>query len=966
MTTTEREARLTEFAEWVRAHIQGDEKGEAQIYLDRLFRAFGWPGLPEAGARCEFRVLNDKGGTSFADLVWKPIALIEMKRRGVDLARHYRQAFDYWTRLVPGRPRYVVLCNFDELWVYDFETQIDSPLDVVRIDDLSHRFGPLAFLFPKPETPVFGKDQEKVTRQAADKLAACFNALLRRGVDRDLSQRFILQTLMAFFAEDIGLLERYTFTRLLDDCKQSSDTFDLLGGLFEAMNTPGSAQGGRFKGVAYFNGGLFAQPARLELNSTELSLLREAVNFDWSQVRPEIFGVLFEHSLGTDERRAFGAHYTNPVDIMKIVGPTIVEPWRHEIESANTLTRLKQLLARLENLTVLDPACGSGNFLYIAYREIKRLEARIYERLAEEYKSVNPAQRPFGFVTASNFFGMDINSFAIEIAKVTMMLAHKLAIDELHTNENALPLDNLDQNFRAGDALIQLDGSRTPWPKADVVIGNPPFIGAKRLKPERGVDYVNAVRAAYPEIPGMADYCVYWFRRAHDALPACTSDDPFAGRAGLVGTQNIRNNQSRVGGLDYIVDTGTIVEAVENQPWSGEANVHVSIANWVKTKNPALLPQKKRLWFKADSAVVAVPRARGEGPAAKRYELDCRETTVINSSLSERIDLTSARVLPVNDGYCYTGQYPRHNGFMLDIAEGKAMLSADPRNRDVVWPFLVGDEMLTEGRPSRYVIDFQGRSVLEAQTYEQPFAWLRKNVLPHVQELANKERAKTGRTTGQDQNWLRIWWQHFRSRPELVEKLGRLARYMVCSRVTKRPIFVFVSPAIRPGDALSCFVLEDDYSFGILQSSAHWNWFVAKCSKLTERFRYTPESVFDTLPWPQAPTVAQVGAVAEAGRAIRHVRAQALANTRGGLRALYRTLELPGKNPLRDVHADLDAAVLAAYGFSAKRDVLTQLLDLNNQVTNAIVRGEAVVAPGIHPKFADKLKLVTDDCLGAA
>src|SRR5438093_6211374 len=136
----------------------------------------------------------------------------------------------------------------------------------------------------------------------------------------------------------------------------------------------------------------------------------------------------------------------------------------------------------------------------------------------------------------------------------------------------------------------------TPWPPADVIIGNPPFLGAKRLKPERGVDYVNAVRKAYPDVPGMADYCVYWFRKAHDLLPAFTADDPVAGRAGLVGTQNVRNNQSRVGGLDHVVATGTIIEAVENQPWSGEANVHVSIVNWMKTQNAAIVPKKRRLW----------------------------------------------------------------------------------------------------------------------------------------------------------------------------------------------------------------------------------------------------------------------------------------------------------------------------------------------------------------------------------
>ena len=226
----------------------------------------------------------------------------------------------------------------------------------------------------------------------------------------------------------------------------------------------------------------------------------------------------------------------------------------------------------------------------------------IFERMAEISGSYDASQMIFGFVSARQFFGLDINPFAVELAKVTMMIARKLAIDELHITEHALPLDNLDDNFKAADALIDELGNPAQWPQADVIIGNPPFLGAKRLKPERGPDYVNAVRRAYPEVPGMADYCVYWFRKAHDHLRPCTPEDPVAGRAGLVGTQNIRNNQSRVGGLDYVVQTGTIIEAVDNQPWSGEANVHVSIANWVKTQDPELLPSIRRLWFKIEAS----------------------------------------------------------------------------------------------------------------------------------------------------------------------------------------------------------------------------------------------------------------------------------------------------------------------------------------------------------------------------
>ena len=162
---------------------------------------------------------------------------------------------------------------------------------------------------------------------------------------------------------------------------------------------------------------------------------------------------------------------------------------------------------------------------------------------------------------------------------------------------------------------------------------------------------------------------------------------------------------------------------------------------------------------------------------------------------------------------------------------------------------------------------------------------------------------------------------------------------------------------------LQAFAFSDDYSFSILQSDTHWQWFIAKCSKLKSDFRYTPESVFDTFPWPQAPTVEQIDAVAEAGRCVRRVRAAALTKIKGGLRALYRTLELPGKNPLKDAHAELDTAVLAAYGFAVDKDLLAQLLELNLAVAERIAGGKAVLPPGVPATYPHSQQLVSEDCI---
>lgn len=1045
----DRQKQLQAFVDYAKS-LDGDEKGEAQVFLDRLFRAFSRNGYKEAGAKLEERVTNDRGGTSFADLVWKPVVLIEMKKRGEDLSRHLTQAFDYWVRLVPNRPQYVVLCNFDEFRIYDFDQDINQPQDTLTLDELPQRSGPLDFLWPTNERARFRIDREDATRKAAAKLSAIYQSLkAKHPGGTDGAQRFVLQALVCFFSEDIGLLPRAFFTDLLEECTAPPKAFDLLDGLFRAMNQRGGVAGGRYKGVEYFNGGIFAESAAVELDPhAEVAMLKEAATYNWSHVSPDIFGTIFQHSMDADERHAMGAHYTAQADIMRIVKPTIVDPFTLGLAKANTLKELAALKTRLQSVRVLDPACGSGNFLYIAYREMRRLEAAISAKENQLSSRQAAGQIVMGGVSPRQFFGMDVLPFAVELAKVTLSLAPKLASDELHSSERTLPLANLDNNIKVQDALLDDQGKQTPWPAADIIIGNPPFLGAKRLKPERGADYVNALRKAYPDVPGMADYCVYWFRRAHDHLQPCTAANWHAGRAGLVGTQNIRNNQSRVGGLDHIVASGTIVEAVENMPWSGEANVHVSIANWVKnvkvskpaaaagsdapTPMPGPGPSLKdraaakaakakagtpppggggfakaadttaaaeedggspaddddiarnmaparRLWTKVeatpelfeDEKSAKRPKTitlgkRGKIRKDKSYEMAARESAEISPSLSDEVDTSAAKVLayPGDENWCYTGQYPRHEGFMVTLKEAKKLLAASSKNRQVVHPFLVGREMLGDMvRCDRYVIDFQTRDVLASQAFTEPFKVIEDRVLPYVREKAKVERNKTGLENGQDQTWLRTWWLHFRPRAELIGKISRLPRYIVCSRVTKRPVFVFLSPKIRPGDALSCFAFADDYSFAVLQSNAHWQWFITKCSKLTERFRYTPESVFDTFPWPQSPTKKQIKAVAAAGREVRAVRAKVLPTMSGGLRALYRTLELPGSNPLKDAHAALDAAVMEAYGFSARKDLLKQLLDLNAAVARAIKQGQSVTAPGVPASYGDASDLITDDCI---
>ena len=591
---------LKAFQKYARDHITGDEKGEAQVFLDRLFIAFGHKGHKEAGATLEERIKkNDSKGTSFADLLWKPRVLIEMKKRGSKLGLHYRQAFDYWLNAVPDRPRYVILCNFDDFWIYDFDRQLNEPVDQVALGDLHQRYLALNFMLPVEKPPIFENDREEVSQQAARKMAQLYKELTRRPPAKRLTpldaQRLTLQLVIAMFAEDIDLLPAGMITSIVRDCLvHNQSSHDLLNGLFRQMNSKAAVKSGRFAGVPYFNGGLFAETVDTELNKYELELIggeKGAASENWTKVNPAIYGTLFEQSMGAKTQHQHGRHFTSEADIERIVGPTIVRPWQARIDAAKSMIELLELRKELRSFRVLDPACGSGNFLYVAFREMSRLDLRLMLRLKEmvSRKEFNKQAKLISGISPLQFYGIDNDPFGVELAKVTLMLAKKLAHDEAvrdlfdddgdylkgvaelgFEGENALPLDNLDQNVVLGDAMFDA------WPAVEAIIGNPPYQSKNKLQEELGPAYLARLRKRHPDIDGRADFCVYWYRIAHDQLKT-------GQRAGLVGTNTIRQNYSRMGGLDYIVTNGgTITEAVSSMIWPGEAVVHVSIVNWLK------------------------------------------------------------------------------------------------------------------------------------------------------------------------------------------------------------------------------------------------------------------------------------------------------------------------------------------------------------------------------------------------
>jgi SAM-dependent methyltransferase len=959
------EQSIQKFVDYTKKHIRGDEKGEAQIFIDHFFIALGFEeGLKGAGAECEFRIKNkEKRSTSFADLVWKPRVLIEMKKRGEALQKHYQQAFTYWQKLVPNRPQYVILCNFDEFWIYDFDFDIDEPVDIILIDNLVDRRQSISFMFPKPQKPIWGANKEEITDKAVKEVGYAFRAMIKRGIERKRALLYCMQCVISMFAEDIGLLPNNIFTNVVRECLTKAGgepgivpiSYDLIGNLFKEMNTQGIAEGGMYKGVDYFNGGLFLDVNRIELTRFELERFQTAALKKWQKVNPAIFGSIFESALETDERHKLGAHYTHEIDIRKIVYPVIVKPWEKRIEEAKTLADYYKLIRELRNFKVLDPACGSGNFLFVAFKEMKKLEKTLLTLIRENATTREQAKEFLKFFEAGNyistkqFYGIDIKPYAVELAKVTLMVAKELTIKEATDNSEALPLDNLDENIICADALLNKDGTERQWPEVDAIIGNPPYQSKNKMQKEFGKEYINKLRNVYSEVPGRADFCVYWYYKAHKHL----KDNCYAG---LVGTNTIRQNYSREGSLDYIVNNeGIIIDAVSSQKWSGEAAVYVSIASWKKGIEKGL----KNLYYADD-----------------KEELILYEKELINSSLSLKTDVSSAKVLQCNKKpkMVFQGQTHGHAGFLLSVAKAKVILKKYPNYSKVLKPFLIGDELVAnkKSQPKRFVIDFTQFDINEASGYKEIYKIIEKEVLPEREEKAKKQEENNeliisknpkAKTNKHHINFYNKWWKLSYDRDDMIKNINKLTRYIACSRITLRPIFEFIDKAINPNDALIVFPFEDDYTFGIIQSKLHWIWFTEKCSTLEGRYRYTTNTVWDTFPWPQKTTKKQIAKIANASKAIRDERNAIMEKNKSTLRDVYRVLEKPGKNKLKDLHNNLDKAVMEAYGFDAKTDILQQLLELNKKVAQLETDKKEVQAPGLPDWIIDKQKYISDDCV---
>lgn len=875
--------RLTRFAAtW--DPREGREQQEAQPFLIGLLDAYGIAYADLAFAPFEQRV-EVEGQAKRADLLWPGHLLVEMKSATETdhlVERHLEQAYRYWENTYP-HPTYVVLCSFRRLVVFEpgrYGRRIRKDLKLVDLPDQLEALDVL-----RGKAPDFDREAADLERDAVDAVSGLHRSMVGRGVDERAARDLTLQATWCLFAEDLGMFGEHLLESTLADMlrDQRLRAYDPLGQLFAALGGSGD-RSPRYAGMPVANGALFASPARVPLTGEELELLHRAARADWTGVQPSIFGGLLQSALGDERRSAMGAHYTPEAEIQKIVGPTIVEPWEERLAAVGSAAEARAAADALAAFRVLDPACGCGNFLYVAYREIRRLHRDALLRL-EQLSRVEGRAFPVAVAQPrlEHMLGIEKDEFAVALARVVLWIGHKLAIDRFELADAPLPLPLLD-GIRQGDAL------HLPWPDTDAIVGNPPFHGASHVRSIVGDAEVDWLKSEFGV--GVKDYCVYWFRRTVDHLAP-------GQRAGLVGTNSISQNLGRSASLDYVVEKGGhITNAVSSQVWPGDASVHVSLVNWIsrpEAPSPAVLDG------------VAVPSVT---PALR----------VAGSGTWKAVPLRG------NRGKCFKGAIPFGRGFVIDADEAASLHARSGADyRQIVVPYLGSHDVMSnvDSRPGRWIIDFGVRGLEEAEAFPAALSIVAERVRPERADNARKVRAER-------------WWQFGELAKGMRVAIEPLSRYLAVGAHGKRIVFAWQFAPTCPSNAVNVFALDGDFEFGVLSSRVHTEWAATEGSTIKSDPRYTPTTAFSPFPFPVAQADAHVR-VSDLGRHLHNVRSR-LSRDRGiGLTKIYNEIDAGGHRDLAELHVRLDRAVCEAYGWPA--DLVDQpderharLVELNRRI----------------------------------
>jgi len=837
----------------------------------------------------------------------------------------------------------------------------------------------------------------EVTRDIAAHLAELGKSFEGQGHNSETVARFLMRCLFSMFAEDVDLIPRGSFTELLRKLRGHPEHAEpALKGLWETMNTGGFSQV-LMQDLKRFNGGLFKEADALPLNDLQLGLLIEAAEADWKQVEPAIFGTLLERALDKRQRHKLGAHYTPRAYVQRLVTPTIIEPLREDWRDVQTavqrltedgktddaLKLVRDFHAKLCETTVLDPACGSGNFLYVALEMMKRLEGEVTALLAE----LGEEQTSFITVDPHQFLGIELNPWAANVAELVLWIGYLQW--HFRTYGNAAPSEPVLRDFkniRQGDAVLEwadrterVDEDGTPvtrwdgvttmrhpvtgeevpdpaarvqvydyakpkatvWPQADFIVGNPPFIGASRLRDNLGDGYVEALWKAYPKMPQSADLVMFWWEKA--ALAARTFNAKTGKgtrRFGLITTNSLRQTFNRRVLEPHLSDPKkplSLLFAIPDHPWVDTLyGAAVRIAMTVGAAGN-----------RAGQLLTVTTESKEKNEADGRQVTFDHQIGKVFANLQIGADVAGAKPLLANERLAYRGVQIIGSGFIVSPEKAKELGlgtidGADRHIRD----YRNGRDLTASPR-GVMVIDLFG--LLETEV-KQRFPAIYQHVLDNVKP----ERDQNNRD-----GYRKNWWIHGEPRRDMRPVLKGLSRYIATVETTKHRVFQFLEESILPDNMLIAIGLDDAAMLAVLSSRKNVVWSLGQGGTLEDRPRYNKSRCFDPFPFPDLTDDQRTRLRALGEELDAHRKRQQAAHPKLTLTQMYNVLEklragetIEGKDReiydqgligiLKDLHDQIDAAVAEAYGWPndlSDEDILFRLVALNKARAEEEARG---------------------------
>ena len=917
------------------------------------------------------------------------------------LMNNARAQGESYTRLLPQDhepPPFLIVCDVGHCFeIYAnfrrdgkaFDQFPDRRSFRIYLEDL--RSEPMRLLlgaiWTDPQSLDPARRSARVTREIAERLAAVSKALEIKGCDAEDVAMFLMRCLFTMFAEDVGLLPEKSFKQVLERCEQTPHTLPHdVGQLWEAMDVGGYAHAIRQQ-VSQFNGAFFKQRKVLALGAQEIGELRQAASHDWREVDPSIFGTLLEQALNPDERRKLGAHYTPRAYVERLVIATVIEPLRAEWSTVvgvierrkgeaailgpqdprrETLFReargfAMRFHAKLCATRVLDPACGTGNFLYVALELMKRLEGEVVDAVEALGGQEEPAWLERQNVDPHQFLGMEVNPRAGAIAELVLWIGFLQWHFRTRSDPPPEPILKAFRNIRVMDAVLEAqkglardergkplsrpgpDGRevevyryekprRPQWPEAEFIVGNPPFIGGKDLRARLGDDYAQALWAAHDHMNESADFVMYWWDRAAELL---TRKDTPLRRFGFVTTNSISQVfQRRV--MERHLKGKTplrLLMAVPDHPWTKATSDAAAVRIAMTVAEAGV----------GEGRLLEVLREAGLETDAPLIE--CAERMgVINSDLTVGVDVTVVQPLLANTALAHRGVTLGGQGFV--ISEEQAFDFGLGRRlglESFIKPFLNGRDLNQKSRGSMVIDLFNLQSDDVRKKYPEIYQHLLLTVKP-------------SRDTNNRESYRRYWWIFAEPRKELRPAIANLDRYIGTARTAKHRIFSFLPGEAMPESEVIAIGSDDPFTLGVLSSGHHTHWSLSTGGWLGvgNDPRYTNSRCFDPFPFPlaSAPQKKRIGVIAEELDLHRkrvladhaHLTLTGLYNVLERLRAGATKGDLDPADRrifddglvliLKELHDELDAAVAQAYGWPldlSDDDILHRLVALNRE-----------------------------------